>query len=126
MINLINLTPHELSIIDYEGNPITLKSHVLDFPETYKAARIAEEFETEENLEYGMFEIPVQSKQFLGVIDLPVPRKNTVYVVSSMVFAQVPHRNDVVAPGPLIRNEQGHPVGCRGLTAHPGGVYVPQ
>ena len=38
----------------------------------------------------------------------------TVFIVSGMVAAMV-ERDDVMSPGPLLRDEEGRPIGCKGL-----------
>ena len=43
--------------------------------------------------------------------DVPEP---ATYIVSGMVLAAISGRQDVVAPGDLVRDENGQPVGCRG------------
>jgi hypothetical protein len=49
------------------------------------------------------------------VMDLPEPQPNTVYVVSGMVNAATPDRQDVVSPGDHIRDPDGRPIGCIGF-----------
>lgn len=60
--------------------------------------------------------IPIY-KSNLGVIQgLPKPKKDTVYIVSSLALNTVPkNRKDVVAPGNVIRDNKGNPVSCIGF-----------
>lgn len=44
-----------------------------------------------------------------------VPEATTVYVVSALVRLALPYRRDLASPGPLVRDADGQPVGCRGL-----------
>lgn len=47
---------------------------------------------------------------------LPEPAKDTVYVVSNMTMNAVPkERTDVVDPGPVEKDENNKPIGCRGF-----------
>ena len=47
---------------------------------------------------------------------LPEPKEGFMYIVSNMALNAVPEdRTDVVAPGPVEKNEFGIPVGCRGF-----------
>jgi hypothetical protein len=48
------------------------------------------------------------------VVGLPEVRDGIYYVVSGMVEA-ASGRADLLSPGPLVRDEQGRPRGCRGL-----------
>lgn len=46
---------------------------------------------------------------------LPEPEEGVAYIVSGMVLNAIPFRYDVFAPGDLIRDENGRPIGCKGL-----------
>lgn len=46
------------------------------------------------------------------VINLPEPRPDTRYIVSSAVAAACPNRNDLIVPGGYVRNEKGHIEAC--------------
>jgi len=102
---ITNLTPHALNIHDCDDNVITVApSGTVARVRTVRedAGRIGT--------------IVVHQTFFLEVQDLPEPREGVVYVVSALVRAAVPLREDVLSPGELVRNEAGQPVGCRGLT----------
>jgi len=59
--------------------------------------------------------IPVVASRLGAVEGLPDPEPNTVLVVSRLVAGARPDRTDLVFPGELIRDDQGRPIGCRGL-----------
>lgn len=101
-MNIINLTPHTLNI--HTGTT------TLDVDPSGTVARVAM---TETELP-SVGGIPVVSTSYGEVENLPAPKEGTIYVVSGMVEAQT-SRPDVYAPGPLVRNEEGRPVGCKGL-----------
>ncbi len=60
--------------------------------------------------------IPIYATEFGELEGLPEPVEGTMYVVSSLALNAVPaHRRDVVAPGNLVRDEAGQPIGCTGF-----------
>ena len=48
------------------------------------------------------------------VTGLPDPVKGVTLIVSGMVASASP-RGDVMSPRPLVRDEGGRPIGCRGM-----------
>ena len=46
---------------------------------------------------------------------LPEPRKGVIYIVSALVLNAVGNRSDCVAPGNVVRNDEGVVIGCRGF-----------
>lgn len=59
--------------------------------------------------------IPLTSVSYGTVEGLPEPAEGVLYVVSALVKAAVPGRNDVASPGDLVRDASGNVIGCRGL-----------
>lgn len=112
-LNLINLTPHALNI--HNGDS------VLTLPPSGEVARVASEstlvdsFVTIENGK--AVTVNVYDTTYGDVSGLPPyrPSDMVMYVVSGMVNNAVPNRHDVCSPGELIRDENGRPIGCRGL-----------
>jgi hypothetical protein len=68
--------------------------------------------------------IDVSVAEYGDVQGLPDPEPNTIFIVSAIVLMAVPHRRDVFAPGPAIRNDLGLVVGCDGLSGTP--AMLPQ
>lgn len=102
-MELINLTPHALNI-HAGGKVVTL-------PPSGEIARVSVEY-----VETGTVAgIPVFSAKYGEVIGLPLPREGFAFVTSGMVQSVVPNRRDVFSPGELVRNEEGQPIGCKGL-----------
>lgn len=99
----VNLTPHKINIHTDSETVVVSPSGQVARVET-KSERIGE-----------IDGIEIFSTTYGDVIDLPDPSEGVNYIVSGMVAQQVPWRVDVYSPGDLIRNEQGQPVGCRGL-----------
>lgn len=101
-MNIINLTPHAINIID--GDTTT----TIDPSGT--VARVSVKVVATNN--------PILYKQQYGdVQDLPAPQDDTIYIVSALVLARVPHRTDVYAPltAQAIRNDAGQIIGVPGL-----------
>ena len=102
MTNFVNLTPHELSIHTEEG--------VVTLPPSGSVARVS----TTETPAPSVGGIPTTITTLGEVTGLPDETPGVVVVVSGMVASAAP-REDVMSPGPLVRDESGRPIGCRGL-----------
>ena len=61
--------------------------------------------------------VDIYRSEFEGALEgLPKARKGVIYIVSALALNAVPaDRTDVVAPGNLVRDPQGQPVGCQGF-----------
>jgi hypothetical protein len=105
-MKLVNLTPHTISIISSEGG-----SSVAVAP-SGSVARCATKSVPAGVLHGG---VALSRVEYGAVEGLPEPTPGTVFVVSALVRAAVPHRQDVASPGDLVRGADGQPVGCRGL-----------
>lgn len=98
---IINLTPHDITIISAAGNSV--------FPATGKVARVAVN-----SSEIGnVAGIPVMKNFYSDVEGLPDPEKGTYYLVSKIVADAVPDRDDVLIPNDSVRDENGRIIGCR-------------
>lgn len=98
---------------------INLTAHTIDevttgqsYPTSGVIARVKQVTITK-----GYFDkIPLYSTTFGAIEGLPDPQKDTIYIVSALALNAVPsHRTDVVAPGNIMRNEHGQPLGCVGF-----------
>ena len=59
---------------------------------------------------------PIFAVEYGSVEGLPEPKEDIIYLVSSLVLAALKGtRTDVYAPGDLIRDEKGQPIGCKGF-----------
>lgn len=121
MKNVINLTPHGIRIA------MSDESYV-DFDASGQVARVSsKEVSGDElhavtigNARYEHTAIPTVKMEYGTVEGLPEPIEGTVYIVSGMVLAQVPHRKDVYAPntgGTAIR-ENGQVFAVRSLVSN--------
>jgi hypothetical protein len=104
--SIINLTPH--NIFEVESG--------INFPASGKVARISSTSEVMYFLEQDNGLIPVYKTCFGEVQGLPEnPVNGTFYIVSGIVLSAMPNRWDLLAPGELVRDGNGNPVGCRGF-----------
>jgi hypothetical protein len=99
--NIVNLTPHVINVVGKA-----------DFSPSGKVARVA----TTTTTAYTVNGIDVLNTVYGDVVDLPDPVKDTFYIVSRLVKTAVPSRTDVLCPGILVRDADGKPIGCNGLS----------
>jgi len=59
--------------------------------------------------------IAVMTTTYGEVVGLPDPIEGVLFVVSGMVRAASPERTDLASPGPLLRDADNQPCGCKGL-----------
>ncbi len=105
---MLNLTPHEITIITPRG--------VFTFPPSGTVARV-------ETLETVIGYCPITDAPIVRREKgkpVGLPEEGTLCIVSSMVLEEVPGRAGVFAPDTgvtAIRNEKGHVVGVTQLVA---------
>lgn len=104
-MNLINLTPHSITIEKANGQTVTI-------PPSGTVARCAETRVHVRDVDG----IAVSRAVYGDVTDLPDPQPDTIYIVSALV-ALAARRDDVLFPGPAIRDAEGKVIGCWGLSA---------
>ena len=104
LVNLVNLTPHAVNFITADGVQVNVA------PEG-----IIARLEQHDVLSRWIGRIPVYKTEYGQVQNLPDPQPDTIYIVSGMVLSQVPEREDVLAPGALIRNDEGQVIGAGGF-----------
>ena len=113
-MKIINLTPHVINVHTPSG--------VISFPASGSVARVETKQALLKNLPGG---IPVFIQEYGEVTGLPEDDPSddgtetghfeTYYLVSALVRAACPSRFDLLSPGELVRDEEGNPVGCKGL-----------
>lgn len=102
---LVNMTPHALNIIQRNGETLTVAP----------SGWVPRCSSTEEvdGVIGGLIEL---TRQTLGEVEgLPDPIPGAFYVVSRLV-ASAANRPDLLVPGPLVRDDQGRVIGCKGLS----------
>jgi hypothetical protein len=104
MANLVNLTPHSVTIHAPNGAVVTL-------PPSEGIARVA----TEATQVGTVDGFPVYREEYGEVTGLPEPQEGTHYIVSALVRAASPDRGDLLSPGRLVRDDQGRVIGCEGF-----------
>lgn len=106
IISFLNLTPHTINILDRNDQ------EVMVIPAYGVIARCQQREEIVMTIEG----IDVSRQNFGDVECLPEPQENIYYIVSRLVAMAAPDRHDLLIPGPLVRDENGQPRGCRGLS----------
>lgn len=102
-MQIINLTPHDVTFVNDEGKPImTIPSSGVT--RVASTTAIVSEFNG----------IPVTETTFGQVEGLPEERPGVVYIVSRMV-ATAAKRNDLYVPGMQVRDAEGRVIGCKSL-----------
>lgn len=106
MSEVINLTPHPVSLADTEGNVIAT------FPPSGQTARVA----TSTEVVAQLMGRPISRTTFGEVTGVPAPKEGVVFLVSTIV-AQAARRPDVVSPdtGPTAVRKDGQVVAVRGF-----------
>lgn len=104
-VNLINLTPHALHVKLKDGETLVI-------PADGRVARVSTTQKEVDELN----NITIYETYFGEVVGLPERAENTFYIVSKITQDARPHRDDLLSPGNLIRDNEGNVVGCEGLT----------
>jgi hypothetical protein len=101
MATFVNLTPHTI-------NEVTTG---LNLPPSGVVARVAVS-NTVIDVING---VEIYATTYGEVLDLPEPKLGVYYIVSSLVLLACPDRKDLLAPGEIVRNADGQPIGCKGF-----------
>ena len=112
-MKIINLTPHDVKVLDaYAARIVGFypRSGMIARVNTFTALEAPDILKCDDNPE-----VPFYITAFLNTEFLPAPKKDVYYIVSSVVKAANPERNDLLVPHDLVRNEDGAVIGCRGL-----------
>ena len=105
MKKITNLTPHEVTLVDDNGNIIAT------FPPSGVIARVSVKTIRVATIN----DIPVSTSSFGQVENLPEPNDEEVFIVSSLVAQRCKHRKDVFIPNESVRDDKGRIIGCRSL-----------
>jgi len=98
MIQIINLTPHDIHV----GTKVFLASGVVARCSEYPT--ILPKWEE-------LLGVPIAKMSYGAVEGLPDQQLDVYYIVSSLVRTALPKRQDLLSPGGLIRDDQGRPCG---------------
>ena len=98
----INLTPHKIHEV----------TSGMTVPPSGTVARVSVITTEVSSIPFPRYKVKMSDP-----VDLPDPQPNTVFIVSLPVKSHpaVKKRQDVWAPGDLVRDEEGRPIGCIGF-----------
>lgn len=102
-----NLTPHDITVLSADGDVLCV------YPAEIPCPRVAV-VETEAGEIAGA---PIVYQRYGQVQDLPAEVAGTYLIVSALVQAACPERDDLLIPARLVRDEAGRIIGCRALAA---------
>lgn len=101
----VSLLPHDITIVLASGEQMTIEPSGL-------VARCSQRDEFVQELD-GVH----VTRQVMGDVTGLPPRQEGVWlIVSRLVASASPDRDDLLIPGPLVRDERGVVKGCRGLS----------
>lgn len=106
MTNFINMTPHEVVIVNSDSKEVIRK-----FPASGNLARVNSSTVTVGNIDG----IDITRTQFSEVYGLPEPSEGTYFIVSLAVAQRATDRSDLLVPNGSVRDEQGRIIGCTSL-----------
>lgn len=106
---VVNLTPHEITIMDNEGRVIKR------FPSDGIARLSTRTVHCKPFVMDDRVIIPSSKTVFGEVENLPDPEEGTIYIVSNLIAQANPDRRDLVIPNESVRDEKGRIIGCRSL-----------
>jgi hypothetical protein len=104
---LVNLTPHEVVLVQGETHLVV--------PPSGTIARAATTRQQVAVLDVDGSTIPVNRVVFGQVENLPGPVEGVWYIVSSIVAQALPERQDLLVPDDTVRDESGRIIGARAL-----------
>lgn len=104
MTSFINLTSHSIDIVRSDGSRLSV-------PPSGQIAR-REEIVINTNSIDG---IETAIVVFGGVLGVPDPQENTIYIVSTPCLEVLTHRDDIVSPTEFLRSDDGRVIACHKL-----------
>lgn len=111
-MTIINCTPHALTFVNNAGEVIRSIAPSGILPRVSSAVTVVGDIDG----------IPDEVTSYGEVVDLPEKRDDTILVVSAMVAARLPDRDDIRIPGRQVRDDQGRIIGCKSLSNPNGGI----
>lgn len=108
-VKVVNLTPHDVNVMDEEGNTLMV------FPSEGIARLLTQTVHHEPFVLDDGTKIPTSSTEFGEVQGLPEPADGVVYIVSSLIAGYYPLRGDLYIPNESVRDDKGRIIGCKSL-----------
>lgn len=112
MATILNCTPHSLCFVNDAGEVIRVVEPSGILPRVSSTISVVGDIDG----------IPDEVTSYGEVVGLPEKQDDTILVVSAMVAARVPDRDDIRIPGRQVRDDKGHIIGCKSLSNPNGGV----
>lgn len=103
----INMTPHDISLINGDQQVVIKASGML--------ARVSTETIRTGEVSVDGMAIPTTETRFGEVEGLPAPEEGTIFIVSSLVAQRCRNRSDIFIPNESVRDDKGRIIGCRSL-----------
>lgn len=117
-MTLVNLTPHMISFL--------VNNEMLFIPAQGKIAKVSTKRQMISTLPVNNIQIPIYTTTFGevtltspdGSINEPFPelKKNTFYIVSSIVKNVMMDREDILVPTDIVRDDRSNVVGYHALS----------
>lgn len=107
-MQLINYTKHWIQIWQDDKFMLAIQPQ----PEPL---RCKENYELLEKIEAYGKSVEIGLLSYSSYVELPLPEKDTLLIVSVLVAQQYPWRQDLVVPYDLVHNQEGSIIGCRKL-----------
>lgn len=110
MTRILNLTAHPVTIYSPDNQPLTR------FPPTTRPARIHETHTPTTPLTHHGIPLPrIHVAYRATTADLPELSPHTILIVSRVLAATYPHRDDLVFPLDEVRDHEGNIIGRQAL-----------
>ena len=103
-MKIVNLTPHNVNIINEDGSIRTIKA-------SGTVARCTQSTQVVDTID----NIPITTTNFGDVVDLPLPQADTMFIVSRLVLTACSDRDDLLVPNDFVRDDNGNIIGCKSL-----------
>ena len=105
-----NLTPHDVTIVDNDGNQIEVFKRNSDIIPRVSSKTIEE---------FVLGKIKFTKTTFGNVENLPDKQDDTLLIVSSIVCQACRDRDDLVIVNETVRDDNGRIVGCKSFSINP-------
>lgn len=112
MTKFVNLTPHDIVCMVHSYDPAKALAEQRVFPKSGNIARVEQ---TTSMCDITDCDIVLFKTTLGNVVGLPEEKEDVLLIVSGMVRAALPKRQDLVSPGELFRDGNGCILGCQGF-----------
>lgn len=110
MTNFINLTPHDITVLDQNGNVM------MSIPVSGIVARVT----MSEHVTVIVGGIPLVTIEPGVPQNIPAPHKGIYYIVSRAVQESLPYRKDLLVPARMVRSADRRTIlGCAAFSVNP-------